>query len=268
MVAQAQVSVIIPCYRCAYTIDRAVTSVATQTLQPAEVILVDDGSGDGTLQDLHRLQATYPEGWIKVVARQQNAGPGEARNAGWDVATQPYIAFLDADDSWHPQKIEIQYGWMLKHPEIALTGHTTIVFIDQGLTQTRHDPLRADFRPVRKNRILWSNCFSTPCIMLRRKLAMRFAQGKHHSEDYHLWLTIACAGERMARCDLPLAYIHKAPYGASGLSAQLWKMQKGQLDTYRRIRQAGCVSFILYLPLLGWSWARFFRRLVVSRFML
>ena len=98
---------VVPCYRCAATIERAIASVAAQTQRPQEVILVDDASGDETLQQLYSLQSQYGE-WIKVVALTTNVGAASARNAGWNVATQPYIAFLDSDDAWHPQKVAIQ----------------------------------------------------------------------------------------------------------------------------------------------------------------
>ncbi|QTN30415.1 glycosyltransferase family 2 protein [Rhodoferax sp. AJA081-3] len=122
MSTTAPVSVVVPCYRCAATIARAVSSVAAQTLRPAEMILVDDASGDATLQQLHTLQAQHGP-LIRVVALAANAGAASARNAGWNLATQPYIAFLDADDTWHPQKLEIQYRYMQQHPEVALSGH-------------------------------------------------------------------------------------------------------------------------------------------------
>jgi len=82
MVKKADVSVIIPCYRCTDTIERAVNSIAEQTLLPAEVILVDDLSGDNTLAQLHRIQENYPQGWIHVIALPKNASPGTARNVG------------------------------------------------------------------------------------------------------------------------------------------------------------------------------------------
>lgn len=78
----ADVSVVIPCYRCAKTIKRAVHSVWTQTLKPKEIILVDDCSDDSTLESLLALQGDYPNGWFHVVPRLRNEGPGEARNTG------------------------------------------------------------------------------------------------------------------------------------------------------------------------------------------
>jgi glycosyltransferase involved in cell wall biosynthesis len=262
----AEVSVIVPCYRCADTIDRAVASVYSQTLRPAEVILVEDCSGDGTLEKLHDVKGRYAEGWIKVIPMQRNSGPGMARNAGWYAAQYPYIAFLDADDAWHPQKIEIQCGWMAEHPEAVLTGHDCVQIAegDWESLGARFLPEEAKVFPVSRLKMLLSNRLPTRSVMLRRDLQQRFAAGQCHSEDYLLWLEIICSGGAAYKIDLPLAYLFKAPYGEGGLSAQLWSMQKGEVDTYRRVWRSGCVSFSAFLLLIGWSWVRFVRRVVLS----
>lgn len=106
MSKQAQISVVVPCYQCAKTIEQTIASIAAQTCLPSEVILVDDCSGDDTLQKLTHVKNSYPDGWIKVLSLITNSGPGAARNAGWKSATQPYISFLDADDVWLPVYIE------------------------------------------------------------------------------------------------------------------------------------------------------------------
>src|SRR6185369_14935384 len=111
--------------RCAGTIERAVRSVAGQSRRPAELILVDDASGDGTGALLEGLRSRYGPDWIRIITLERNQGPGTARNVGWDAATSTYIAFLDADDAWHPRKIEIQCAWMDSHPEFAVTGHAS-----------------------------------------------------------------------------------------------------------------------------------------------
>src|SRR6476469_11194130 len=82
----APVSVIVPCYRCAATIDDAIASVVAQTLRPAQVLLVDDGSGDDTLEQLHLVAAAHEPGWIKVIALPSNGGVSAARNVAWDRA--------------------------------------------------------------------------------------------------------------------------------------------------------------------------------------
>lgn len=260
------VSVVIPCFRCSETIDRAVASVYSQTLRPAEVILVEDCSGDGTLEKLHEVKGHYPEGWIKIIPMQRNSGPGMARNAGWEAAQYPYIAFLDADDAWHPQKIEIQYGWMDEHPEAVLTGHDCVQIAegDWKSLGTRFLPDEAKVVPISKVKMLLSSRMSTPSVMLRRDIQQRFAAGKCHSEDYLLWLEIICSGGAAYKIELPLAYLFKAPYGEGGLSAQLWSMEKGEIDTYRRVWRSGCVSFSAFVLLIAWSWVRFVRRVVLS----
>lgn len=258
----ADVSVVIPCYRCSDVIERAVTSVWEQTLRPAEVILVDDCSGDGTVDTLYALQKKFPPNWIKVIELEQNSGPGEARNAGWAAASHSYVAFLDADDSWHPQKIEIQYSWMIEHPDVVLTGHECVRHsgnINRAHEITDSEPVRV--YPVSKTQLLFRNRFPTCSVMLRRDIPHRFATGKYHSEDYLLWLEIVCAGHRAYKLDKPLAYIYKAEFGEGGLSAQIWSMQKGELDTYRRLRRSKFVSPLVYLLLQLWSWVRFLRRL-------
>ncbi len=115
--AAAAVSVVIPCYRCGATIARAVASVLAQTLPVAEIILVDDASGDDTLAALEDIRRGHGDAAVRVLAAPANVGAGEARNLGWNAASQPWVAFLDADDAWHPRKIEIQYGWLLQHPQ-------------------------------------------------------------------------------------------------------------------------------------------------------
>ena len=264
----AEVSVIIPCYCCVGTIGRAVASIVKQTIRPREVILIDDCSNDGTLNELYRLQAIHSDDLIKVIPLTTNVGPGMARNAGWEVATQPFIAFLDSDDSWHPQKIKIQYGWMMAHPNVVLTGHDCLqlskddLFLPEGV----FDVHSVTTHEVSKINLLWSNRYSTPSVMLRRDIAERFAKEKYHSEDYLLWLEIICGGKSAYKIELPLAYFYKAAYGEGGLSAQLWKMQKGQLDTYQRIREMEYVSTFYYQLLRVWSLTRFLRRLFLSRF--
>jgi glycosyltransferase involved in cell wall biosynthesis len=260
------VSAVIPNYRSAATIDRAVASIAAQTRRPAEVILVDDGSGDGTLEHLRSLAARHPAGWIRIVALPENRGAADARNAGWEAASQPYIAFLDADDAWHPRKIALQYAFMTQNPGVALCAHRHEILDSHDIPDRPVGPVSAE--PISRLSLLLSNNFFAPTMMmLKRELPQRFLSGRRHVDDHLLWLQIVCAGHPFVRLSAKLAYTYKQPFGESGLSGQLWVMEKSELANYWILRRQGCIGHAAALALSAWSLAKFLRRalLVVVR---
>ena len=108
------ISVVIPAFNSEKTIARALDSVYCQEVPVHEVIVVDDGSADSTLDILH---AQYPD--VILIRHGQNKGPGAARNAGIETATGDWIAFLDADDQWLPDKLQTQCGLLTARPELA-----------------------------------------------------------------------------------------------------------------------------------------------------
>ncbi|HTT40762.1 MAG TPA: glycosyltransferase family A protein [Burkholderiales bacterium] len=237
------VSVVIPCYCCADTLARAVESVWAQTRPPAELVLVDDASPDGgaTRRAIESVRGNAPSGVeLKTVWLPRNAGPGGARNAGWDAATQPLVAFLDADDAWHPRKLEIQTALMSEDSNITLSGHGTFV-----AAQGRPFPALPEHWTVtlvRPARLLVRNLLPTRTVMLRRDVMLRFEEAKRYCEDYHLWLRLVLGGKAARRIELPLACSFKPDFGAAGLSGRLWEMEKGELDAYARLRREGLLS--------------------------
>lgn len=263
----ADVSVVIPCYRCKHTIKRALDSVYNQTLRPTEIILVEDASNDGTLEYLYSISKEYSAGWIKIVALDTNSGPGTARNVGWNASSQRYVAFLDSDDSWHPQKIEIQYLWMERNPHVALTGQMGVV-VGDAVEATAIFFQMSDivFSEVSKFRLLLSNKFSTPSVLIRREVHYRFTAGKRFCEDYELWCKVLCAGHRCFTVDVPLTFCYKPLYGHAGLSGDLWKMESGELSVYDVLRKNGNINMAVLFFLKAWSLTRYFRRAIRIKF--
>jgi succinoglycan biosynthesis protein ExoO len=98
------VSVIIPTYNVAATIERAIESALQQTHPPHEIICIDDCSKDNTLGVLESLASRHPE--IRILKADRNRGPSHARNLGFDAATGEWIAILDGDDAWRPERLE------------------------------------------------------------------------------------------------------------------------------------------------------------------
>ncbi|RPE81658.1 glycosyltransferase family 2 protein [Vulcaniibacterium tengchongense] len=239
--ARAPVSVVVPCYRCRDTIGDAVASIAAQTLPPAQVLLVDDCSGDGTLGALHALAATYPPGWIEVVALPRNGGPSRARNAGWERATQEYVAFLDADDTWAPRKLELQMRALRADPQIALIAHRMEVR-ERGAPLPPQPAGEPRLRLVGRRRLLLNNPFPTASVVLRRDLPFRFDENFRRVEDFLLWAQIGFSGYRCAKLDRTLAYWHKPTYGAGGLSGDLEAMHRAGREVRRELLRQGLVS--------------------------
>jgi glycosyltransferase involved in cell wall biosynthesis len=256
----AAVSVVMPCYRAAAPVAAAVQSVRAQTVPPMELIVVDDASDDMTPALLAQLQRACGQDWMKIIHLPSNHGAGSARNAGWMRARGEFIAFLDADDTWHPRKIELQHAFMVAHPEIAICGHRS-TRSETGMALDRLDVTKATYPTALS--FLVRNPFITPSVMLRRELPQRFLEGRRHMEDHLLWMSIVLAGGRAAVLELPLATVYKASYGEAGLSAQLWEMEKGELDNYRQLRRAGLISAAAAAALQLLSLAKFAKRLVV-----
>ncbi len=255
------VSAVVPCFRCGATIGRAVASIAAQTAPPRELILVDDASGDDTAERLRGIAAGYPPGWVRVVALPANVGAGGARNAGWDAAREPYVAFLDSDDAWHERKLEIQHAWMREHRGVVLSGHPS-ARLDRGRTPPALPEGVAAAR-VAPGRLLLSNCFSTRSVMVRRELGVRFPAVRY-MEDYAWLLEVVFSGHDIYRIEAPLAYTFKADYGAGGLSARLWDMEKGELRAYWALERRRRIGTLLASCLTLYSLLKFARRAAIA----
>jgi glycosyltransferase involved in cell wall biosynthesis len=111
-------SVVIPTYNREAFIEDAIHSVLVQSHPAIEILVVDDGSTDGTSRLLRRLQATHPK--IQVLENRRRKGPSGARNSGILAAKGDYVAFLDSDDTWLPGHLSDGIRFLEMHPEIPL----------------------------------------------------------------------------------------------------------------------------------------------------
>jgi glycosyltransferase involved in cell wall biosynthesis len=263
---QAPVSVIIPCFKCAETIERAVDSIAKQTLIPQEVILVNDASPDHTIDILKKLQniygKIYGKEWIKIIDLKKNVGPGQARNLGWESASQDYLAFLDADDAWHPQKISIQYEWLQKNTQVTLIGS-----IPPPVT-----PFSADYQSldlnykinlVSKAKILRCNVFETSSVVVRKNISYRFDPKKWYCEDHLLWTEICLDDHLCYLFTMPLTYIFKS-FGSDGLTKSLWQMREGYISNCWQLWKNGRIDILTLGGLTSYSLLKFLALLVLS----
>jgi len=254
--AARRVSAVIPNFNRRQTLAAAIGSALRQSHSLHELVVVDDGSTDGSWEDLQALAAADHPVRI-LVHRQPNAGTSAARNAGIRLASGDFIAFLDSDDTWHEEKIARQLAVFDAHPRLALVGCVT-----QGMAVFRGQHLV----PIEIDNLLFRNYLLTPGVMVRREVlesAGGFADDMRRCEDYDLWLRIAsthsCAllNEVLMDCGGD-----KRSFGQSGLSADLWAMQAGELEAFRRWRARGGPA-VKYLCALAILWLRFARRVAI-----
>jgi glycosyltransferase involved in cell wall biosynthesis len=255
--AEVPVSVVIPCFQAHATLPRAVKSVAQQSARPRELIIVDDASGADTAAVLRELQQHYGTDWLRIVRLERNQGAATARNAGWEAARGEYVAFLDADDSWLPAKVERQLGFMRAHPEFALSGHRAL-YGDAATAPAA--PSVPVYSEISGWSVLLRNPMVTPSIMVRHSVTQRFEDQARHMEDHRLLQQLVFSGARIARVEEPLALIHKAAFGAGGLSADLWAMERAELDNYRALRRAGHIGVPVHALVATYSLAKYARR--------
>lgn len=202
----ALVSIIIPSWNAAAYVKEAVDSALAQTYQNIEVILIDDGSTDNTKEAL----APY---WSNPKFRylyQLNKGLASARNTGIRAAKGAYIAFLDSDDMFMPEKIEKQVAVLEAQPDFAVCYSDLYHFEDGNPRKFYHHRYAAIYPSGDIFEPLLHTQFLNPLtLVVRREVFVRhgmFDETLRRSEDWDLWLRWAHAGVKFFYLEEPLAY--------------------------------------------------------------
>lgn len=235
------VSVVIPCHDAAATLVRAVESVAAQSAAPAELILVDDGSRDGTGAVIDALAGRPWPFAVKTVRLAENRGPGEARNEGIaraDPASR-YIAFLDADDWWLPAKLAVQVTWMEGHADVAWTAHRCRM---HGAAAAATEPDDVAARPITRTALLVRNMVATPTVVARMPPPDRFRVGWRACEDLMLWIDWLDHGHPGFMLEATLAVLGRRPATAGGSTGDLPAMHAGERRVLTTLAREGRLS--------------------------
>lgn len=206
MIKQPLVSVIVPAYNCEKYLERAINSVLAQSWTYFEIIVVDDGSTDSTAEQAEKF------GDRIIYVSQQNGGASSARNRGIQLSKGEYIAFLDADDSWVPSKLELQIEVFLRNPAMALVC-TKSLYLNEEL-EPEHNALASPaFDPDAVHLEDFKNLFENPylatsTVMVATKVAREvggFDIGLVTAEDLDFYFN-CCWKRGFARLDQKLVY--------------------------------------------------------------
>lgn len=208
------VSIVLPVRNAVHTIARAVGSVKRQTHRDWELLVVDDGSCDGTTERVRRAAAE--DARIRVLT-SPSRGLVPALNAGMDAARGQLIARLDADDECHPDRLGDQVTWLEAHPEAAVVSCLVAFGGDRRASEgyARHvDWINSLVEPeaIALNRFVEAPV-AHPSVMFRRMLLERHGgyRAGDFPEDYELWLRWIDAGVRVGKVPRELLTWHDNP---------------------------------------------------------
>ncbi|WP_165066852.1 glycosyltransferase family 2 protein [Paludisphaera rhizosphaerae] len=251
------VSCVIPAYNYGHLVSRAVESALAQTYREIEVIVVDDGSTDGTAERLapyrDRIRYFY----------QENRGLSAARNAGIRLARGEWVAFLDADDVWHPRKTEVQLNVAAGRSDVALIGSPKYYS-----TMPEHLPPNPVVRQLGVREFLLSAPIGPSSALVRRTCFDEvgyFDEALSSIEDRDMWLRVA-SRHAAIQVDCPCWYYERHPDQMSRHSARMYLNYERVLRKFfaehpEANRQRGLAYSYLYYDtahsyrLEGNSWA-------------
>ena len=220
------VSVIMPAFNAEWYLEEAIRSVMAQTYPHWELLVLDDASTDNTARIAARLART--DARIRLLQNAENVGVAATRNRGLSLCRGDYVAFLDSDDRWHPQKLERQLA------RLARTG-AEIGYCSYAIVDAAGRKCRADYRVpawTDYDHLLRENVLGCSTVLLSAKAAAdaSFDAACYH-EDYVLWLRLLKAGYRAAGCPEVLAQWR---FRKTARSFNKWHSAQQRWAVYRR----------------------------------
>lgn len=241
------IAVIIPAYNRIHLLKRAIDSVFSQNLIPDELLVVDDASIQSLKPILYELYSDKK--CFKVIRNKNNIGVAAARNIGLDNTKSNYIAFLDSDDYWTPDKLQTQLALIQNKPE------TGLVYCDQYIIKATGQHIQSGKQLHESN--LWEYLINgwtapnTSTIFIKREVLEmlgRFDEYLSGCEDHDLWMRIALAGVKVRVIDRPMSFFAINAEKRSSYNYELringvmkfllkWKEQISRLEGKRKYYQ-------------------------------
>jgi|LakMenEpi03Aug12_release.lakeMendotaPanAssembly.Ray.scaffolds.fasta_scaffold304744_2 glycosyltransferase involved in cell wall biosynthesis len=213
------VSVIIPCYKDSKTLCRAINSVIAQSYKPIEIIVINDCSPETKIIEKHLKK--YPR--IKYFCNKENLGLAASRNKGIQIAKGEIVAFLDADDEYHPDKIKIQLEYLKENTAVTCE---VLNILPSGKSYSKLGPDRSIIKP---REIMFSNKLNGAGLLCKKKMILGiggFNPNLKSCEDYDLWLRLLSSGANVNVVSKPL-YLYY--FNSEGLSKNIIDISKWEL---------------------------------------
>ncbi len=233
------VSIITPTYNGARFIAETIQSVKAQTFTNWELLIVDDCSLDNTV-DIVKKEMKL-DSRIKLIELLENGGPANARNKAINAAVGNYLAFLDSDDLWFPNKLERQLMFMKKNKlAFSFTDYRIMDEYGERSEVVIRVPAKIEYKSLLKNTMI-----GTLTVILDKRIVGKVQMPLHRdcSEDYGLWLSILSKGIDAYGLNEELALYRKCEHS---LSSNKLKSAQKTWNTYRKVEKINVPSAIWY----------------------
>ncbi|WP_411972636.1 glycosyltransferase family 2 protein [Sphingobacterium sp. Lzh-3] len=257
-----KISVVIPMYNAEKSILQSLDSIYTQTWRgDLEIIVVNDGSKDNSKALVEAYIRDNSRDNILLVD-QENAGVSRARNEGMRRCTGDWICLLDSDDTWLPNKLERQLE-VLKDSSIDFLGTTRNGEYFSQLAFRRLDKINH----ISAKELLFKFVFVTPTVIFRREIIDRvgyFDESQRFAEEGNYFIRVANACNcYLLNESLVITGGGKHDFGESGLSSNLWEMEKGELKNIRMAFRIGVINIAEFLFFNVFSFLKYGRRVLI-----
>ena len=221
------ISIIMAAYNAERTIEQAIESVLNQTYPNFELLVVNDCSKDKTVELVENFAAK--DSRVRLISNDKNRGVSYTRKHGLDEAKGSWIAILDSDDAWTPEKLEKQIARQKEtNADLLFTGSAFMDSDGQAIDWYLHAPEELTYR-----RLLKQNVLSNSSALVRKELyAKHYAVGDGMHEDFAIWLSILKEGKKACGVDEPLLIYRIAKSSKSGNKVKAAKMN---WNTYRYV---------------------------------
>ncbi|WP_180064662.1 glycosyltransferase family A protein [Acinetobacter sp. YH12095] len=256
------ISVIIPMYNASDTIVKALDSVKNQSFNcDFEVFVVNDGSTDDSKSVVEKYILDNKSFNVNLI-NQSNGGVSKARNTGLRSSNGDFIAFLDSDDQWFPDKLEKQTKLLELNPQIDLLG---CAFDGLYLPNTPDGSLLK----IDISKLIFKNYFQPSTVIMKRKVFEEigyFDENQKYAEDINYFICVA-SKFNCYFCNLIVINYGdgKAGFGDSGLSANLKEMHRGVNKNLKFAYENQLITLKQYILARMWESIKYVRRIVIVR---
>jgi glycosyltransferase involved in cell wall biosynthesis len=255
------ISVIIPMYNAEKTICSTLNSIHSQTEGKFEIIVVNDGSTDTSLAEVYDFKKAHSQ-LCMIIVDKMHEGVSATRNTGLRIASGDYIAFLDADDEWHPEKTTKQLTVLEEVPEADFVGCLYKPLAVRSLLRDF-----SHLTQITSKDLLFKNFFQTSTVIMKRKVfdaVGYFEKTISYGEERHYFLRVSKTFPCMLMNENLINYGNgKRAFGQSGLSANLVQMEIGELKNLVYAYRALDLPLITCCNAIMFSLLKFVRRLCI-----